>query len=132
MTEADVFAMGQFVDDCETAYSATELTAFLHEKNAFAFVAVEQAAIVGFAYGYLLIKPDGRKAFYLHAIDIMEQYQGKGYGCGLVEYINRFSRQSGCEKMFLITGADNAAANRCYEKAGGKCRATPDRVYTFY
>ena len=88
LEKQDVELMKYFVDDENTKYDEDFLGAFLQEKNAYAYIAKEDGMVVGFAYGYVLVKPDGRRDFYLHAIDIMEGYQKHGYGTELMKYIH--------------------------------------------
>ena len=78
-----------------------------------------------------MLKPNGIKDFYLHAIDIMEKYQSHGYGTELVKYISSHSKSIGCRKMFLITNKSNISACRCYEKAGGINTANDEIVYSY-
>ncbi len=131
MEKQDIKLLKYFVDDENTKYDEILLDTFLKEKNAYGYVAKENNIIVGFAYGYVLVKPDGRKDFYLHAIDIIENYQKHGYGTELMKYIHLHSKSIGCEKMFLITNKSNISACKCYEKAGGINKATDDVVYIF-
>ncbi len=49
------------------------------------------------------MKPDGRKVFYLDAIDVMPDYQGKGYGTGLISFARDYAKTIDCYKMYLIT-----------------------------
>ena len=81
--------------------------------------------------GYMLIRPDGLRDFYLHAIDIMERYQKLGYGTELMKYIIAYSKSIGCRKLFLITNKSNIPACRCYENAGGIRMADDDIVYVY-
>ncbi len=131
MEKQDIKLLKYFVDDENTKYDEILLDTFLKEKNAYGYVAKENNIIVGFAYGYVLVKPDGRKDFYLHAIDIIENYQKHGYGTELMKYIHFHVKDIGCEKMFLITNKGNISACKCYEKAGGLSKATDDIVYVF-
>ena len=132
LEQKDALLMNEFVDDIHTQYNDAMIGAFLQEGNALGFVAKEGEKIIGFAYGYILIKPDGRKDFYLHAIDIIEEYQRKGYGTGLMQYITDYVRSIGCRKLFLITNMSNAVACRCYEKAGGRAQCPDDVIYVFH
>ena len=127
----DIALMKSFVDEENTKYDEDILEAFLAEKNAFGYVAKEKDAIVGFAFGYVLVKPDGRRDFYLHSIDIMEEYQKHGYGTELMKYIVTHTKSIGCGKLFLITNKSNVSACRCYEKAGGISKAADDIVYVY-
>jgi len=131
LDKKDVELMEKFVDDENTHYDQENLTNFLNHDNNYGFIVKDKNRIVGFAYGYLLIKPNGRKDFYLHAIDIMKPYQNNGYGTELIRFINEYTKNIGCTKMFLITNKSNTAACKCYEKSGGLSKNTDDIVYVF-
>lgn len=62
----DISLMKNFIDDKNTKYSEKTLINFLNNKNSYGFIAKNEKEIVGFAYGYKLIKPDGKMDFYLH------------------------------------------------------------------
>ena len=131
LEKQDIASMKYFVDGENTKYDEAYLEEFLAEKNAFGYVANEKDTIVGFAFGYVLVKPDGRRDFYLHSIDIMEEYQKHGYGTELMKYIVTHTKSIGCGKLFLITNKSNVSACRCYEKAGGISKADDDIVYVY-
>ena len=92
---------------------------------------VQEHYIVGFAFGYILLKPDGRKVFYLDAIDVMPDFQGKGYGTGLISFARDYAKTIDCYEMFLITNRSNISACKCYEKAGGINDADDEVVYVY-
>ena len=127
----DIKLMEYFADDENTKYDEFLLNTFLEEKNAFGYVAKDDDMIVGFAYGYVLVRPDGLRDFYLHAIDIMKKYQKHGYGTELMKYIYAHSKSIGCRKLFLITNKSNVPACSCYEKAGGISTSHDDIVYVY-
>ncbi len=131
LEKQDIKLMKYFVDDVNTKYEEVLLNTFLEAENTYGYVAKENDIIVGFAYGYVLIRPDGIKDFYLHAIDIMESHQKHGYGTELMKYINTHSKSIGCRKLFLITNKGNVSACRCYEKAGGITTSNDDIVYVY-
>ena len=131
LAESNYALLLDFIDDVNTKYDETVLKAFLNEKNAYGYIAVDDGKAIGFAYGYVLNEPDGRKTFYLHAIDIMVGYQNLGYGTELVRFVHAHSKSLGCRKMFLMTNTGNVSACRCYEKAGG-ISATADVVMYEY
>jgi ribosomal protein S18 acetylase RimI-like enzyme len=131
LEEKDLELMLDFVDDEDTKYNIDDLKKFINGENNFGFIAKEDNKIVGFAFGYILLNPDGRKQFYLHAIDIMNDYQGKGYGTGLISFVRDFVKNIGCYKMFLITNKSNISACKCYEKAGGINKANDEIVYVY-
>lgn len=127
----DAALLSNFVDDSQTQYSLPLVLEFLKGENNFGYIARTEDAIIGFAYGYLLTKPDGRKDLYLHAVDVMEAFQNQGHGAALVRFIHSHAKGLGCSKLFLITNTGNAAACRCYENAGGLPGDTGDIVYIF-
>ena len=123
--------MLDFVDDENTKYSISKLEDFIENKNNYGFIAKLNNKIVGFAFGYILLKPDWRKIFYLDAIDIMPEYQGKGYGTGLISFARDYAKSIECNKMYLITNKSNISACKCYEKAGGRNKADDEIVYVY-
>ncbi len=131
LEEQDLELMLDFVDDENTKYNIDGLKRFIDENNNFGFIAKTNNKIVGFAFGYILLKPDGRKSFYLHAIDVIPEYQSKGYGTGLISFARDYAKTIKCYKMFLITNRSNISACKCYEKAGGINKADDEIVYVY-
>ena len=131
LEEQDLELMLDFVDDENTKYSIEVLKNFIDEKNNFGFIAKTNNKIVGFAFGYILLKPDGRKVFYLDAIDVMPEYQGKGCGTGIISFARDYAKTLNCYKMYLITNRSNISACRCYEKAGGINKANDEIIYVY-
>ena len=132
LEKEDLELMKDFVDDENTLYSINDLTNYINTENCYGFIAKENNKILGFAFGYVLLKPEGgSKQFYLHAIDVMLEYQGKGIGTGLVSFICDYVKSIDCYKMFLITNRSNISACKCYEKAGGINKADDEVVYVY-
>ena len=131
LDKEDIELMGKFVDDENTDYEKENLMKFLNEKNSYGFIVKEENEIIGFAYGYTLLRPDGKKDFYMHALDIMKKYQGRGYGTSLMNFIKEYIKTIGCRKMFLITNKSNISACRCYEKTGGVYNADNEVIYVY-
>ena len=104
---------------------------FIKNENAYGFVAKDEGNIIGFAYGYSLLRPDGRTMFYVHSIGILSAYQDKGYGTGLLSYIKDYSMEIGCSEMFIITDKGNSRACHVYEKLGGRNDYEEEVVYVF-
>ena len=131
LEDQDIELMLDFVDDENTKYRANVLKRFIENQNDFGFIAKTDHKIVGFAFGYILLKPDGRKAFYLDSIDVMPDYQGKGYGTGLISFARDYAETAGCYEMYLMTNRSNTAACKCYEKAGGINKADDEILYVY-
>ena len=131
LEEQDLELMLDFVDDENTKYSVEVLNNFIKNKNNFGFIAKKDNKIVGFAFGYILLKPDGRKVFYLDSIDVIPEYQGKEYGTGLISFARDYAKTINCYKMYLITNRSNISACKCYEKAGGINKANDEIIYVY-
>lgn len=131
LEEKDLKMMLDFVDDQKTIYNIDDLKNFINDKNSFGFIAILNNKIVGFATAYLLLKPDGRKVLYLDTVDVMDEYQNKGYGTKLVSYVYDYAKSINCYKMYLITNRSNKAACKCYEKAGGINTSSDEIVYVY-
>lgn len=131
LEEQDLQLMLNFIDDENTEYNLNDLNRFISSANNYGFIAKENNKIVGFAFGYTLLKPDGKVSFYLHAIDVILNYQGKGIGTSLISFICNYLKNIGCNEMFLITNKSNISACKCYEKSGGINDADDEIVYTY-
>ena len=131
LDKEDIDLMEKFVDEENTKYNKEKLMGFLNENNSYGFIVKNENKIVGFAYGYGLLRPDGNQDFYLHAIDIISEFQGKGYGTKLMNFIKKYIKEIKCRKMFLITNKSNISACKCYEKAGGVNNSDDEIVYVY-
>ena len=131
LEENDLALMTSFVDDENTRYDAEVLRVFIENDGAYGFIVKNADKIIGFATAYALLKADGRKVFYLDAIDIVTDYQGHGYGTKLMEFMCDYAKNIGCDEMFLITNRSNVAACKCYEKSGGVSESQDDIIYVY-
>ena len=131
LEKQDIELMLDFIDDENTKYNVTDLENFINENNNYAFIAKENNKIIGFSFGYVLLKPDGRKAFYFDAIDVMPEYQSKGCGTGLMSFARDFAKTLGCYEMFLVTNKSNLSACKCYEKSGAISEVDDGVVYVY-
>ena len=131
LNKENIVLLEKFVDDENTDYKKEDLLPFLNDVNTYGFIAKNANEIIGFAYGYKLIRPDGKIDFYLHAIDITAKFQGNGYGTNLMNYIKEYIKSIGCRKMFLITNKSNISACKCYEKSGGISNTDDEIVYVY-
>lgn len=59
----DIELIEKFVDDENTHYDKENIIEFLKDKNSYGFIIKNKSEIIGFAYGYVLLKPNGRKCF---------------------------------------------------------------------
>ena len=118
------------IDDI-MVFDIDNLKGFLNDTSSFGFIAKENNKIIGFAYCYTLLRPDGKTMFYLHSIGMLPNYQDKGYGSKLLSFIKEYSKEIGCSEMFLITDKGNPRACHVYEKLGGKNDYKDEIVYVY-
>ena len=123
--------MENILNDDNVIFNIGYLKNFINNEKAYGFVAKEKGKIIGFAYGYSLLRPDGKTMFYLHSIGILPDYQDKGYGTDLLSYIGDYSKKIGCSEMFIITDKGNSRACHVYEKLGGKNNYEDEIVYVY-
>lgn len=100
---------------------------FLDDPATVAFLAREGTEILGWAWGYRQLRPDGCSMLLLYEIEVTESRRREGIGRALLEAFLDVGRREGHQKMWLITGEDNEAAKSLYESAGGG-RSTKDDV----
>lgn len=72
-------------------------------KNVIGFIAKAENKIVGFAYGYDIIHPNGKHAYFIYSIGMLPDYQDKGYGTKLLGFIKDYISSNGSLKcLFLL------------------------------
>lgn len=91
---------------------------FLNTPNAYAFILEKANKIIGFSYCHGLVRPDGKKMFYLHDIGLLEKERDKGMGTEMMRFIVNFAKNNGFSEVFLITDYNNPRACHVYEKVG--------------
>lgn len=80
--------MEEVLIDDNMVFDIDNLKGFLNDTSSFGFIAKENNKIIGFAYCYTLLRPDGKTMFYLHSIGMLPNYQDKGYGSKLLSFYN--------------------------------------------
>ena len=74
-----------------------------------------------FLYGYGMLRPDGKSMFYIHAVDVLPDYQNDGIGTKLMEYVMNYLKDEGkYYKFFVLTENDNIRACKVYQKFANK------------
>ena len=129
--EQDIELMEDVLKDDNMIFNKGFLNNFINDNNAFGFIAKDNNNIVGFAYAYTLLRPDGKTMFYLHSIGMLPDYQNNGYGTKLMQFIKDYSIKLGCSEMFVITDKGNPRACHLYEKLGGKNDYEDEVVYVY-
>ena len=131
LEKKDLELMEDVLKDDNMIFNKDFLNSFINDNNAYGFIAKENNNIVGFAYAYALLRPDGKTMFYLHSIGMLPDYQNNGYGTKLMQFIKDYSIKLGCSEMFVITDKGNPRACHLYEKLGGKNDYEDEVVYVY-
>lgn len=131
LEKEDLELMEEVLKDDNMVFNKDYLNAFINDNNAYGFIAKENNNIVGFAYAYTLLRPNGKTMFYLHSIGMLPNHQNKGYGTKLMQFIKDYSIKLGCSEMFVITDKGNPRTCHLYEKLGGKNDYEDEVVYVY-
>ena len=81
-------------------------------------------ADVGFVTGVEMTHPDKGTEMFLYELGVDDAARGQGVGKALVAALRDLAEERGCYGMWVLTDADNEAAIRTYQAAGGS-RARP-------
>ena len=74
---------------------------------------------VGFVTGVEMTHPDKGTEMFLYELGVDDAARGQGVGKALVAALRDLAEERGCYGMWVLTDADNEAALRTYQAAGG-------------
>ena len=131
LTINDISSMQEVLQDDNMVFNAESLSRFIDSDNCFGFIAKSDNKIVGFAYTYNLLRPDGKAMLYLHSIGMLPDYQDKGLGTKLMEHVINYAKTNNYSECFVITDKGNPRACHLYEKLGGKNEFNDEVVYVY-
>lgn len=105
----------------EDKYTKEDLIKFLTNPEHYIFIGKDGDKVVALLYGYGMSRPDGKNMFYIHSVDVIDDYQGKGIGTNLMSYtINFIKDENKYYKFFVLAETDNIRASKLYEKYAEK------------
>ena len=120
LEEKDLELLKDVIEDDDMIFNISDVKKFYEDKNTISFIAKENNKIVGFAYGYDIIHPNNKQAYFIYSIGMLPDYQNKGYGTKLLSFIKDYISSHGFFEMFVLTDKGNPRACHVYEKLGGK------------
>lgn len=121
LEKQDLELMKEIIEDDDMEFDLDNLNEFLEDKNNYGFIAKKENKIIGFIYGYSLLKPNGKYMFYVHSVGVLPNYQGKGIGKELFKYMVEYlENEKKSYKYFLLTAEDNIIAQKLYRKYSNK------------
>lgn len=98
-----------------------DIEKFIIDKDNYCFIGMIENKVVTFLYGYGMLRPDGKSMFYIHSVDVILEYQNKGIGTKLMEYVLKYIRdEKRYYKFFVLTEDDNIKACKVYQKYADK------------
>ena len=101
--------------------SRQDIEKFIIDDDNYCFVGILEDKIVAFLYGYGMLRPDGKSMFYIHSVDVFEEYQNNGIGTKLIDYVlNYVKNENKYYKFFVLTENDNIRACKVYQKFANK------------
>lgn len=96
-------------------------TALLRDPRTIFLVAFDDGAPVGFVLAYELPRRHGFDVtLFVYEIEVSAACRRQGIGARLLHELETIARGRGIEEAFVLTDADNLAAMRLYERAGGR------------
>ncbi|HOO68328.1 MAG TPA: GNAT family N-acetyltransferase [Bacilli bacterium] len=121
--------MKEIIEDDNMIFSKANIINFINKAGNYGFIIIFDNKIVGFSYGYGLLRPDGKKMLYIHSVGLLKEYQNKGLGSMLMKYIVDYGKNNGFSESFVITNKGNLRACKVYEKVGFKNDIENEIVY---
>lgn len=109
--------------------TAVQVDSFLDDERCVAYAAVDHEAAVGWAYGYLLARPDGRRAMMIYEVEVVPEHRRRGHATGLVAALLQHGAMNDAFEVWVLADTDNEAARRLYEAASGS--GAPQVLYTW-
>lgn len=98
-------------------YNKDSLEKFIENKENYLFAGVKDNKVIAFLYGYGMLRPDGKRMFYIHSVDVLPEYQSKGIGTKLMEYTLEYIKaEKKYYKYFVLTEENNIKACKLYQK----------------
>lgn len=93
--------------------------AFLHDGSSVVWVAEDGGDVIGWCWGSVLARPDGRTDLLLYELEVMPSHRRRGFGNALVEAVLGMAEARAMGKVWLLADPDNTAALGLYGEAGG-------------
>ena len=117
----DIDKMQEILENDNIEYNVENIAKFIEDKNNYGFIGIKDNKFVTFLYGYGMLRPDGRKMFYIHSVDVLPNYQNNGIGTELMEYVLNYIRdEKEFYKFFVLADNDNIRACSVYKKYGNR------------
>jgi GNAT superfamily N-acetyltransferase len=111
--------------------SASLAKEFLRDPRHHLTVAIDDAAIVGFASGVHYVHPDKAPQMFINEVGIAPTHRGRGIGRAVLNALIRRARDLNCSEAWVLTCRENPSAMRMYASLGGREEANTPVMFTF-
>ena len=86
------------------------------------FIVTEYPAIVAECdnkiVGFIFYAPFREEVVLIMAVGVLPQYQGRGIGRSLISQVEKFAKEQGRQRLFVVTTNDNLPALAFYQRLG--------------
>lgn len=131
LDETNISGLKELMENDNMVFDTEILNEFVKISGAYGFIYLVKQKPIGLAYGCRLARPDGKKEMYLHSIDILPEYQNKGYGTTFLQSILDYARDNGFGNLFLCSSKGLQNACHIYEKCGGKRDCEDEIIFSY-
>ena len=108
--------------EVEEIYGTTrcgEVATFLEEGSAIVFAAIEGEKLVGWVWCHKIHRLDGMR-IHIAEIAVADEWSRRGIGRKLLEKVEQYASENGCQYIDLLVTTSNMNAVSFYEGAGFK------------
>lgn len=121
LEETDAKDMKEIIENDNQIFNIEYIKSFIKDTNNYGFIGKIDNKVVAFLYGYGLLRPDGKSMFYIHSVDVVPEYQNKGIGTKLMDYVLKYIiDEKKYYKFWVLTEDDNIRACKVYQKYANK------------
>ena len=92
---------------------------FLHDSRHHLAVALDDDRVIGIASAVHYLHPDKDPELWINEVAVAPEYRGRGLGKRLIQALLQLAGELGCREAWVLTEADNNAAQALYASAGG-------------
>ena len=122
----DRLAPDVFDNDVDPGWCAE----FLADARHHLVVARSEGIVVGMASAVHYVHPDKAPQLWINEVGVTPSHQRLGVGRRMVDRLVQLATELGCTEAWVLTDADNVAANRLYASAGAEVPPAPSVMYT--
>lgn len=117
LEQEDFDLMQKIIENDNMIFNKDSLNNFIQNELNYAFIGIQNNQVVALLYGYGMERPDGRKMFYIHSVDVLKEYQETGIGTKLMQFtLEYIKKENKYYKFFVLKDEDNVKACKLYSK----------------